>query len=200
MTKAVLIFALLLSVSGCVTPELPPESPMVSLYPTVQSMDVLKVLSPVELGASEVSRALAEAQAYSPLVEAGLADDVFAVALRGLKTRGYAEIDCRRACMAKRCPFQMVTLEHWRERGLLVRVRYLERPTKEQCLGLSVEYLSEARRGASPGPYGGWSDYFCWESKSAEREIAVYQMERPSDDKGAVYHWDVVVLFPEEKK
>ena len=126
--KQLLSLAFVLLLFGCATHELPPIAPQASLYPTVQSMDVLKMLSPVELTREELSQVLESAGTSEALSKAGLTEDVLDLALRGLRTRGYAEIDCRRAFQGKRCPFLVIVLENREVSGLSVRTRYSNRP------------------------------------------------------------------------
>ena len=191
---------LLLFLFGCATPELPSVSPQVSLYPTALPMDFLRYLSPVELEKEYLVNALREANAYDPLVTAGISEDMLPLALRGLRSRGYVEIDCRRACQAKLCPFQYIILGYRKGMGLLEIVHYPVRPTKEQALGLSVEYLSEAKKGVMQGPSGKKNTFYHWERTEKGKIIAIDQKEHPSNDNEGVYHWDVIVTLLEEQK
>ena len=198
--KQLLSLAFVLLLMGCATQELPSVAPQVALYPTVQSMDVLRTLSPVEMTREELWQALERAETGEVLSKAGLTEEVLDLAVRGLRARGYAELDCRRAFQGKRCPFQVIVLENREVSGLSVRTRYSVRPTKEQAFGLPVEFLSEARRLNVAAPNGEQRVYYRWERKEEGREIVIFQMEHPADVTGSGYFWDVIVTMPEEEK
>lgn len=163
-------------------------------------MDYLRYFSPVELEEGYLVNALMEGKAYEPLVKAGLSEDVLPLALRGLRSRGYVEIDCRRPCQAKLCPFQYIILGYRKGMGLLEIVHYPVRPTKEQALGLSVEYLSEAKKGVARDSSGNKTTFYHWERTEKGKIIAVDQKEHSSNGIEGVFHWDVILTLLEEQK
>lgn len=98
--------ALAILLTGCFSLRIPYQPPVASLFPTVVPMRTLQGLKPRATTEAEISALLQRQGILKTLQNAGLRELTLKEVARGLSTRGYAEIDSRRA----HCPILWVSL------------------------------------------------------------------------------------------
>ncbi|MBQ6470540.1 MAG: hypothetical protein IJJ33_01025 [Victivallales bacterium] len=89
--------ALAVLLAGCFSLRIPYQPPVASLFPTVVPMRTLQGLKPRATTEAEISALLQRQGILKTLRNAGLRELTLKEVARGLSTRGYAEIDSRRA-------------------------------------------------------------------------------------------------------
>ena len=90
---------------GCLSnAPLPPERPVAYMYPSAIHAEMLSLLKPVAAGESQLDELLRLLGVKVDLVKFGLTPQELETVSRGLRRRGYAELDCRRT----KCPVRMV--------------------------------------------------------------------------------------------
>lgn len=96
MLRGLIFFSVALLLSGCQR-FTPPVQPNVSLFPTVFPVRILEHATPAELAEGGVRRSLGHTGWEDGLGPFGLDETNAELIVRGLRQRGYAELDARRA-------------------------------------------------------------------------------------------------------
>jgi hypothetical protein len=98
-----LCFVLVAGLLTCGCPQfLPPIEPTVSLFPTVFPVAILDQSSPVDLSPAALREVIQHASWQDGFGKFGLSEANLGLLARGLRRRGYAELDARRAGAAIR--------------------------------------------------------------------------------------------------
>jgi hypothetical protein len=93
-----LCLVLIAGLLSCGCPQfLPPIEPTVSLFPTVFPVAILDQSSPVDLSPAALQEVIRHAGWQDGFGKFGLSESNLRLLARGLRNRGYAELDARRA-------------------------------------------------------------------------------------------------------
>ncbi|MBN2450417.1 MAG: hypothetical protein JXR77_08505 [Lentisphaeria bacterium] len=186
-----MILGVLLWGAGCRTPVAPPVRPVANLFPTLQPVTVLEGLEPSDVADASLAEMLEEAGVLDPLRHWGLTTAELGTAARGLRRRGYAEIDARRCA----CPVRWVVLrtlavtEALRE--LRVEAGHADVPGIAREYGIDVA-TEPGERATRHDVYGRGSEVWSWHGGRGGRACTVRRVYGPA---GGTVHWETEIRF-----
>lgn len=105
LLKFAIIFLGTILLSGCISSgHYPPERPVAYMYPSVMRSQNLAMMKPCMTDEAAIDAKLEALGVKAILEEYGMMRTELQTVVRGLRNRGYAEIDCRRT----KCPVRFV--------------------------------------------------------------------------------------------
>ena len=105
LLKLAIIFFGVILVSGCLSSgHYPPERPVAYMYPSVMRSQNLAMMKPCVTDEAAIEAKLEALGVKAILGQYGMMRTELQTVVRGLRNRGYAEIDCRRT----KCPVRFV--------------------------------------------------------------------------------------------
>ncbi len=114
--RKMVCLAVLFSLFGCSLVK-PPERPLAYMYPSLMPMSAISIYDGRAVTTQQVMKLLEQAGVSGFLNDWGFLQEDYSVLARGLRSRGYAEIDCRRC---RKSPLKWVYIGFCGESSLVV--------------------------------------------------------------------------------
>ena len=170
-------------------------TPLAFMFPTLYSTRILDTTTPLSVSAEQIEAVMRDLKAFRPLHQAGMKRTELHVVARGLRNRGYAELDARRSGSSVRwVSFRGDTPESEEEPVLVVTVGYWARPAGPR----PVAGLPESRDPVSSkrhDPYGVPQNILSWRGEGPRAPV-LRKVLNAFD--GNVSHWEIEVTLTRE--